>query len=160
MSFLFFLLKNLTMQQVYGSWYLQDGFKLGLFEAALIAFVFVILFYYVFTMPKISLTLGSMTIGKWFLMGIINAVVTMAVTFLTGRSLLLKYIAANGLETYQPGCSQLVTSAGAIDLWLFATNSVILGVIIFFLLSVILKRWSNISVIPFGKKHENRKIKK
>lgn len=156
MSFLYFLLKNLTMQQVYGSWYLQDGFKIGLIEAGIIALVFVILFYYVWAYLK----KGSLKNHHWVLTGIVNAIVTFGATFLTGRSLLLKYIASNGLETYQPGCSQLITSWGAIDLWLFATNSVIWGVVLFFAFSIILKRWSFYWNIPFGTKHKNHKSSK
>jgi hypothetical protein len=156
MSFFYFLLKNLTMQQVYGSWYLQDGFKIGLIEAGIIALVFVILFYYVWAYLKN----GSLKTYHWVFIGIVNALVTLGVTFLTGRSLLLKYVAANSLETYQPGCSQLITSCGAIDLWLFATNSVIWGVVFYFIISIILKRWSIYWNIPFGIKHKNRKSSK
>lgn len=157
MTFLYFLLKNHIMQQAYGSWYLQNGLAIGLIEAAIIALLFVVLFYYVLPIKKFKLSLRT---SHWLLFGFLSAVVTFAVTLFTGRSLILKYITANELEGYQPGCSQLVRSIGAIDLWMFAINSVILGVVIYFIFSVILKRWATISNVPFGSSHKNRKEKR
>lgn len=143
MNFIYFLVSGPAQNEVYGSWYMDEGYITGLTVSAVIAILSVFLFYYVWSRFK------PVTALHWFLTMGAAAIVTFFADFFIAKGRITNYIAFNALDQADPTAFQRV-AAGTLDMWMFSLNSLILSLIFFFIFSVILKRWSNSYNIPFG----------
>lgn len=148
---LFFLVSLLGLN--HAGWYTNDnGYTIGICIALAIAFVANIIFYYVWGNFK-SADLNN---GKYVLMGIIATAVTLGVVFFAARKLLVDYVVASDLTSIDPSILSQIKN-GTFDMWLFAINSAIWCAVAYFIFSIMLKRWSHYSSIPF---EINKRVKK
>jgi hypothetical protein len=133
----------------YYDWYIGAGAVMGVIVPVVVSLVFVTVFYYLWSRVKATTTF------HWLLMGLINAVVTFFVTLFMGRSFLANYAESLGDDNLW---YYITTWPFPVDLWVYAVNGVIWSFVFYFVLSCILKTWSNSYNVPFGKSH--KKIKK
>jgi hypothetical protein len=139
---LFFLVDLFNVN--HSSWYTNsNGFTTGLILAFAVALIACLFFYYVWGKMR------ALTMMHYILTGIVNAVVTLLVVFFTARKLLTAYAIEAGLSEIDPSILSQIKN-GTFDMWLFAINSAIWGVVFYFLLSIVLKNWSELYSIPFG----------
>ncbi len=143
MNFIYFLVNGPSQNEVYGSWYMDEGYVLGLVLSIIVAILAVVLFYYLWSKLK------PVTALHWFITMGAAAVATFCVNFFIAKGRIVNYISFNALDQADPTAIQRV-AAGTLDMWLYSLNSLILAVIFYFIFSVILKRWSNSYNIPFG----------
>ena len=133
----------------YCDWYGNTGATLGAIMPLISSLVFVLVFYYAFSNIKATTTLHLIV------MGVVNAIVTFVVTLFMGRSFLANYVTSLGDDNLW---YYITTWPFPVDVWMFAVNGVFWSFIFYFVLSCILKTWSNSYNVPFGKSH--KKIKK
>lgn len=142
---LFFLVSLLGLD--HAGWYTNDnGYTIGLVMAATIALVACIVFYYVWGWMR-----PILTNGEYFLTMIITTIIALLSVFFTARHMLLAYVADAGLTEINPSILSQIKH-GTFDMWLFAINSALWCAVLFFIFSLILKRWSKLSAIPVGGK--------
>ena len=151
MDKIYFLLTKYLQNSgdVWAPWYtMSGGLTLSILLTLGISLLFVVLFYYVFTLIK-----PSLTNVHYYLTMLLNAVVCLFVNFFVAKSFIDKYITSNDLSSIDPTALSSVSS-GTLDMWLVSANSAIYSLLFFFLLSLILKRWGpyGTNLIPFGKK--------
>lgn len=86
---------------------------------------------------------------------IISTAIVFGVCYLMVRSLLLHYIETYSLETLEPGLLAKASS-GTIDMVWYADVAVAIGFIMFFLISLILKRFAptRTATMPFASKEK------
>lgn len=137
---------------IYADWYEGTGAIIGAIVPLLSSLAFVLLFYYVWSRVKATTTL------HWLLMGGLNMLVSFALNLFIGKAFLSNYLndmytATNETDYYN---MYLTVSSWpyTTDLWIFAVNGIIWSAVFYFVLSVILKTWSPVYNIPFGKKHK------
>ncbi len=135
----------------HNGWYsTAGGFTLGLVIAAAIALLAVLLFYYVWGSRR------SLVTFHYLMTGVVSLVVTLLTNFFVSKYMITEYAKTSGLAEVNPGIlGQL--SSGTIDMWLFSVNVALLGAVFYFVLSLLLKRWSKCYNIPFGRTKKQRK---
>lgn len=142
---LFFLVSLLGLD--HAGWYTNDnGYTIGLVMAAAIALVACIVFYYVWGWMR-----PILTNGEYILTMIVTTIITLLSVFFTARHMLLAYVADAGLTEINPSILSQIKH-GTFDMWLFAINAALWCAVLFFIFSLILKRWSKLSAIPVGGK--------
>lgn len=129
----------------YALWYESTGSLLGVILPFASSLVFVLLFYYVWSRFK------ALNTFHWLVAGFVNLLVTFILNLFIGKVFLADYIVSLGDE-YQDLWYNVATWPFTADLWVFATNGIFWALVFFFVLSLILKRWSSIYNIPFGRK--------
>lgn len=132
---------------IYAPWYDGTGAIIGAIVPLLSSLAFVLLFYYVWSRVKATTTL------HWLLMGGLNMLVSFALNLFIGKASLSNYIYEQGDE-FESLCLTVSSWPYTTDLWIFAVNGIIWSAVFYFVLSVILKTWSPVYNIPFGKKHK------
>lgn len=132
---------------IYAPWYDGTGAIIGAIVPLLSSLVFVFLFYYVWSRVKATTTL------HWLLMGGLNMLVSFALNLFIGKASLSNYIFEQGDE-FESLRLTVNSWPYSTDLWIFAVNGIIWSAVFYFVLSVILKTWSPVYNIPFGKKHK------
>ena len=135
---------------IYAPWYEGTGAIIGAIVPLLSSLVFVFLFYYAWSRVKATTTL------HWLLMGGLNMLVSFALNLFIGKASLSNYIYEQGDE-FESLRLTISTWPYSTDLWIFAVNGIIWSAVFYFVLSVILKTWSPVYNIPFGKKHKKSK---
>lgn len=139
----------------YAAWYETTGAILGAFIPAIISLVMVILFYYLFAKVK------ALTLLHWMLTSFVNILIVFTTVLFVGRAALANWVDTNLVafdDSFQYIYDSVVFFPFTVDLWIFATNSIVWSLVFFFVWSVILKRWSIYNNIPFGS--TNTKVKK
>lgn len=148
-----FLLYPLHLEELdgpcyYYPWYSGAGAVLGGIIPLISSLVFVFLFYYVWSKHDATNTL------HWCLSGFVNAVVTFLLDLFIGRASLANYIQTVLGQDYEDLWFNVATWPYTTDIWIFATNGILWALVFFFLLSLVLKRWSPVWNVPFGKKYK------
>lgn len=152
MSFFNFLVRLLNLYDndstyIYAPWYDGAGAIVGAIIPIITSLVFTILFYYVWSKLKATTTF------HWSLLGVVNAIVAFALNLFIGRASLGNYIIEQGDE-FQDLWYTITSWPFTTDLWIFAINGAAWGLVFYFIYSLILKRWSPVFNIPFGKKYK------
>lgn len=143
MDFIYFLVSGPSQNEVYGSWYMDEGYTLGLIASAIIAIFAIILFYYVWSKIK------PVTTFHWFITMGVAAIIAFFVNFFFAKGRIVTYIINNALDQADPTAIQRI-EMGTLDMWMFSLNALFLTILFYFLFSLIFKRWSNCYNIPFG----------
>lgn len=151
--FINFLIDLLHLEEIdgpcyYYPWYSGAGAVLGAILPLISSLIFVILFYYVWSKVKATTTF------HWCLTGFVNMIISFVLNLFIGRASLANYILSDLGEEYQELWYSVVTWPFSSDIWFFAINGVIWAIVFFFILSLILKTWSPVWNIPFGKKYK------
>ncbi len=144
MKFIYFLISKASQNEVYGSWYMEQGCTLGIIVSAAIALAMVLLFYYLWSRLK------PVTTFHWLITMVLDAAATLFAAFFIAKGQLVNYITINGLDQADPTAFMRVSS-GTIDMWLFGINTLMWGIVFYFVFSVVLKTWSTSYNIPFGR---------
>lgn len=150
--FVNFLVNLLHLEEFDGTcdyvvWYEGAGAILGIIIPIITSLMFVVLFYYVWSKYKATNT------GHWILAGFVNILVAFFLDLFIGRASLANFISELGDE-YQDLWYNVATWPFTTDLWVFAVNGAIWCIILYFIFSLILKRWSPVFNIPFGRKYK------
>lgn len=139
---------------LYVGWYDQAGALLGALVPVLTSLLAVFLFYYVWG------RLGAPKTIHWYLVGCCNALVAFVINLFAGRASLARFV------DDKIGLGEVDAASGGVlwiqitswpftqDLWFFALNAIIWCVLFYFVFSWILKRWSPVYNIPFGRKYK------
>lgn len=146
------LFLGLAQGQLYEQWYGSAGILSAIIVSLCVAVVICIVFYYLLSKVK------SLTNGHYILALIVSALLSGAFCYLTAYLSLGKYAEVNMLEQLQPGITAMLSS-GTLDMIYYALFSIPVGVVVFFIVSIILKRWSVYYNVPFGRSHRQPKKK-
>lgn len=132
---------------IYAPWYAGAGAIIGAVIPIITSLVFVLLFYYGWSKLKATNTF------HWGLMGIVNMIAAFGLNLFVGKASLSNYIYEQGDE-FQSLWYTINSWPFSTDLWIFAINGIIWSLIFYFVFSLLLKRWSPVYNIPFGKKYK------
>lgn len=146
------LFLGLAQGQLYEQWYGASGIMAACVVSLCVSVVICVLFYYLLSKVK------SLTNGHYCLALAVSALLTGAFCYLTAFLSLQKYAETNMLEQLQPGITAMLSS-GTLDMIYYALFCIPVGIVIFFIVSIILKRWSVYYNVPFGKAHRQPKKK-
>ena len=131
----------------YLPWYTGVGQIIGSIVPFVCSLLFVFVFYYLWSRVK------AVNTFHWCMTGFVNIIVTYVVCLLIGRASLANFISGLGDE-YLDLWFRVTTWPFTTDVWIFALNGVIWAIVFYFILSVLLKRWSPVWNIPFGKRYK------
>ena len=137
----------------YVSWFDGTGTVLNLIVPFAISLLFVLIFYYLWARFK------ALTTFNWLMTGLVNVLVGFVATLFMCRASLANFIDSSLIPldpSFQTAWDNVVYWPFTSEVWMFAVNSILWSLIFFFLLSIVLKRWSIYHNIPFGKK--NKKV--
>lgn len=147
MNFLFF---GLAQGELYQEWYDNSGLITAIAISLAVAVVASVIFYYLLSRAK------ALTNGHYYVTMLISALVTGCAGWMAAYLMIGKYAEDNMLEQLQPGISATL-SAGTLDMFSYSLICVPFGIVAFFIVSIILKRWSVYYNIPFGRSHRQPK---
>lgn len=90
--------------------------------------------------------------SHWCLTGLVNMLVVFVCDLFIGRASLANYI----LDEVGEGdvYDAVYYWPYSTDLWIYAINGIIWAIVFYFLLSIVLKKWSPVFNIPFGKSYK------
>lgn len=130
----------------YVVWYEGAGAVLGGVIPFITSLVFVILFYYVWSKLRATRT------SHWCIAGFVNMIIAFVLDLFIGRAALANFITEQLGDEGQDLWFNVVTWPFTTDIWFFALGGMFWCLIFYFILSIILKTWSPVWNIPFGKK--------
>lgn len=136
----------------YAVWYEGAGQTLSLIIPSIVALVFVVLFYYVWSKVKATTTF------HWCVMGLLSMIASFFVSLFVARASLVEWIVIELGEESDEISTMVATWPYTTDLWIYAVNSMLWCLLFYFVFSVILKRWSPVYNIPFGRKFKKANI--
>lgn len=148
MDFFYFLLKFLHLESnpqamYYSFWFTNDGALIGILTTLLVSLVFVLLLYFV--VPKFK----SINTGIWCVTNLVSAIITFIVTYLIAKPALCKYILYNDLDSASGQPLTYIVNNGTLDMWMYSASTIVWAILVFFLLSLVLKNFSTYKKIPF-----------
>lgn len=143
---------GLAQGDLYQDWYDNSALIWAVGLSVVVAALASVIFYYLVSRIK------ALTNGHYYLTMIISAIVTGGFGWLSSYMLIAKYAEDNMLEQLQPGISATLSS-GTLDMFYYGLICIPFGILAFFLVSIVLKRWSTYYNIPFGRTHRQPKKK-
>lgn len=141
---------GLAGSDVWSGWYDVQAWAVALIDTVVVSSVCSIVFYYLVSRVK------ALTGGHYFLTMLCSAIISGAAAYGLAYWLIGKYAEDNMLESIIPGITNTLKS-GTVDMILYAVIVFALGLLVFFIVSIILKNWSPYYNIPFGSKHRQPK---
>ena len=156
LSFFNFMLNAVDMESsetasVYASWYEGYGALAGAIIPLVVSLIFVVVFYYLWS------KLRATTTFHWCVAGFVNMIVTFVLNLFIGKAMLAQYVEEFEDSSYDYIIDTINSFSATLDLWIFALNGIIWAIVFYFIWSVLLKRWSTVYNIPFGKKYKQSK---
>lgn len=148
MDLFYFLLKFLHLESnpqamYYSFWFTNDGALIGVLTTLLVSLVTVLLLYFVF--PKFK----SINTGIWCIANLVSAIITFIVTYLIAKPALSKYILYNELDSASGQPLSYIVNNGTLDVWMYSASTIVWAMLVFILLSLVLKNFSAYKRIPF-----------
>lgn len=143
---------GLAQGELYQEWYDNSGLIAAIVISLAVAAIASIVFYYLLSKAK------SLTSGHYYVTMLISAILTGGAGWLAAYLMIGKYAEDNMLEQLQPGISATLSS-GTLDMFSYSLICVPFGIVAFFIVSIVLKRWSVYYNIPFGRSHRQPKKK-
>lgn len=141
---------GLASQDVWSGWYDAQAWTVALLVTLTVSVVCCLVFYYAVSRIK------ALTNGHYFLTMLCAALISGVASYGLAYWLIGKYAEDNMLESIIPGITNTLSS-GTVDMILYSIIVFAIGLLMFFLVSLILKNWSPYYNIPFGKKHRQPK---
>lgn len=143
---------GLAQGELYQEWYDNSGLVVAVVISLAVAVLLSLVFYYLF--PKMK----ALTNGHYYVTMLVASLLTGVLGWLTAYLSLSKYAEDNMLEQLQPGISATLSS-GTLDMLSYGLICLPFGIVAFFVVSLLLKRWSVYYNIPFGQSHRQPKKK-
>lgn len=141
---------GLASSDVWSGWYDAQAWAVSLADTLIVSVICCVVFYYVVSRVK------ALTGGHYFLTMLCSALISGASAYGLAYWLIGRYAEDNMLESIIPGITNTLRS-GTIDMILYAVIVFAMGLLIFFIVSLILKNWSPYYNIPFGRSHRQPK---
>lgn len=141
---------GLASKEVWSGWYDGQAWAVALLVTLAVSVICCLVFYYAVSRVK------ALTNGHYYLTMLCSSLISGGAAYGLAYWLIGKYAQDNMLESIIPGITNTLRG-GTIDMILYALIVFVIGMFIFFIVSLILKNWSPYYNIPFGKKHSQPK---